>query len=968
MAESSGMLEQIGLANLEMLLVVRAVFAAVLPRHPFCQRAAKLLHRQRRELLRAGSLPRESLEWIRDFIGIAVIGYDASACCRVGSRPFLSEEVLSREYGWTEMTPAETMNRFNVDYELGCAPNSAEVEVWTRDLAIQIYRNALEWGDDISVCGSLDSASGYFNAAWLALDFVESWLVRNHPPDAQGWEPRLLMIVSANETRLLLALQAARDARWARLERVRDDVATSGASTLRKERNEDEVKEEKEELALLDDMVRTARSRMVRSLPWMISAIHARASSFTDEGIHAYCVLFEALEICPTPWPALLVDAAYDSAGAERPVTFEDIERVRYLLEQGTGMFAFMTTTLSTLQRRVEWWEERRIQEDLARIAVEAALGELSLDCGAESLGLSTGAAGNGSSPSPLKRVRDGPVLLHFRLARSSFKTHTMVVLAASVVTKGGKPLLSRQFLGLPRSRLESLLSSFPRLVSPASEHTVLEASGVRFVYTPLEDLYVLLITNTQSNILLDLSTLSLVTRIVTELASGGRGGAVGEPDVLRVSFEILSAWDEVITLGHRENVNLQQVRSILEMESHEEKIQEIIARNKEHEAKEELKRRAKQLEMQRRDMTRRGQDPYARNSSSGFAQNNSYVPSTPSYDTPRIPSYDAPAPSAKPFKTKGMQLGAKGKKDTGLAAALGGLDVGEDELLMASVQQQQIRAEEVATPVTAPPAKDVNPFGAVEEQDVHLVIRETLSLELNRDGGLDSLSLKGDLDLRIQDPAKGAVVITLPPPSTYASNSGGNDLQFKTHPNVDKKAWSDRGEVKLKEGKKGFPIGQGLGVLKWRMTGKDESIVPISINCWPSSDNGVSTVNLEYELEKTHLSLHNVYISVSLPGGAEPTISEAPTVGNFAFNPDVPSLDWTIDEVSEAAGTTTGSLEFEVPGDDVDAFFPVAVNFVSQRTMCGVEVLSITNPAAGGEPVDFSVDTLLSAEDYSVV
>lgn len=46
-----------------------------------------------------------------------------------------------------------------------------------------------------------------------------------------------------------------------------------------------------------------------------------------------------------------------------------------------------------------------------------------------------------------------------------------------------------------------------------------------------------------------------------------------------RVAFEILSAWDEMISLGWRENVNLQQVRSVLEMESHEEKIQEIIAR-----------------------------------------------------------------------------------------------------------------------------------------------------------------------------------------------------------------------------------------------------------------------------------------------------------------------------------------------------------------------------------------------------
>lgn len=108
----------------------------------------------------------------------------------------------------------------------------------------------------------------------------------------------------------------------------------------------------------------------------------------------------------------------------------------------------------------------------------------------------------------------------------------------------------------------------------------------------------------------------------------------------------------------------------------------------------------------------------------------------------------------------------------------------------------------------------------------VHLVVREHLSLTLNRDGGVSSLSLKGDLDLRISDPAYATLMINLPPPSSYAK---GNDLQFKTHPNVDKNAWASKGEVRLKEGKKGFPVGQGLGVLKWRLTGTDESVVPIS-------------------------------------------------------------------------------------------------------------------------------------------
>lgn len=104
--------------------------------------------------------------------------------------------------------------------------------------------------------------------------------------------------------------------------------------------------------------------------------------------------------------------------------------------------------------------------------------------------------------------------------------------------------------------------------------------------------------------------------------------------------------------------------------------------------------------------------------------------------------------------------------------------------------------------------------------------MREHLSLELNRDGGVESLALKGDLDLRISEPSKTVLVIALPPPSSY---NKANDLQFKTHPNVDKNAWAQRGEIRLKEGKKGFPVGQGLGVLKWRMTGTDESVVPLS-------------------------------------------------------------------------------------------------------------------------------------------
>ena len=134
--------------------------------------------------------------------------------------------------------------------------------------------------------------------------------------------------------------------------------------------------------------------------------------------------------------------------------------------------------------------------------------------------------------------------------------------------------VLSRQFHPMTRTRIESLLASFPKLIPANSQHTSVETTEVRYVYQPLEDLYILLITNKASNILQDIDTLHLFARVVSDLCK-----TVEEREIQRQSFELLGAFDEIVSLGYREHVNLMQVRSVLEMESHEEKIQEIIAR-----------------------------------------------------------------------------------------------------------------------------------------------------------------------------------------------------------------------------------------------------------------------------------------------------------------------------------------------------------------------------------------------------
>ncbi len=126
---------------------------------------------------------------------------------------------------------------------------------------------------------------------------------------------------------------------------------------------------------------------------------------------------------------------------------------------------------------------------------------------------------------------------------------------------------------------------------------------------------------------------------------------------------------------------------------------------NKEAEAKEELKRRAKQLEMQRREQQRRaatsggGPGGYLGGGISGYA------PVPQRYDAPtpaRAASPAAPVAKAPAFKKSGMQLGG-GKKTTQsqLLDALGG---------------EALLSEDMSVPGTPVPGEHQT-FGAVHQQ-----------------------------------------------------------------------------------------------------------------------------------------------------------------------------------------------------------------------------------------------------------
>ena len=51
----------------------------------------------------------------------------------------------------------------------------------------------------------------------------------------------------------------------------------------------------------------------------------------------------------------------------------------------------------------------------------------------------------------------------------------------------------------------------------------------------------------------------------------------VEESEIVDQAFPLIFAFDEIVALGYRENVNLAQIRTFTEMDSHDEKVFQAV-------------------------------------------------------------------------------------------------------------------------------------------------------------------------------------------------------------------------------------------------------------------------------------------------------------------------------------------------------------------------------------------------------
>lgn len=533
-----------------------------------------------------------------------------------------------------------------------------------------------------------------------------------------------------------------------------------------------------------------------------------------------------------------------------------------------------------------------------------------------------------------------------------------MVVLAASVLSRSGKTLVSRQYVPMTRIKIEGLLAAFPKLIDNNSQSTFVETGSVRYVYQPLEQLYVVLVTTKQSNIMEDLETLRTVAKLIPEYCGGSM-----EANVTETVFELIFAMDEVLSLGHKEHVSLQQIRTFVEMDSHEEKLQKIIMESKIREAEAEGIRMA---DVMKRKNEQRRLDSM---NSGGYGG-----PEGGQFGDTGRPDYSARTPQQPPQhhvpvtkKTTAVDTKPR-KKKPGKGWSLK-KKAAQDDFIKEFAKEEKLSASDFQAAQRVPDPQAAAEPVAIVYAHPHIAITEAMTILLDQEGEVKKIDLKGELKVFVSDPDESRIVIQ----TTADVKNNEHGFKFRPNPKVNNKAFSAGGLVMKKDLKQAFSVGNDNATVavKWILRSKDEDLVPLTVSFWASPEDGVSVVSMEYTLNREDMKLDNVIVSIPLGDSTEaPEIRACEEPMSYQYDRNTNMLHWFINTVT--SDNDTGSLEFAVPQQEEDsAFYPIQVQLQSADTFSGITVKNVVlaEKTAEGEPqpVEFTQEVKLTTPKYLI-
>merc|ERR1719263_1694072 len=239
----------------------------------------------------------------------------------------------------------------------------------------------------------------------------------------------------------------------------------------------------------------------------------------------------------------------------------------------------------------------------------------------------------------------------------------------------------------------------------------------------------------------------------------------------------------------------------------------------------------------------------------------------------------------------------------------------------------------------------------------VSIDIEEKISCTMQSDGTLEGMDVQGNMTLEVHTDESSCIRVF-----TELGDNQSQGIQFKTHPNIDKALFNQSSTLGLKDPNRPFLTGSALGVLKWRLSPKDESMMPLQISCWPSVSGSDTYVNIEYEASEA-FDLQNLQIVIPIPGSEPPQVNSCD--GDYQLDHRNQCLVWQNELVDDT--NRSGSMEFVLSNVDPEGIYPIEVEFASQNLFCQIGVAGVVS-CADNQPVRYAARSFLQTENYEVV
>lgn len=540
-----------------------------------------------------------------------------------------------------------------------------------------------------------------------------------------------------------------------------------------------------------------------------------------------------------------------------------------------------------------------------------------------------------------------------------------MTIYSLGVVNKQGRIILSRQFVDITRIRVEGLLTAFPRLLeanhaaasagnTSAAIATYVDAGNFRYVYQPLEELYLVLITSAkESNIVEDLATLQLMGSLVREQIPEG----VTESSLERNTFALFFAFDEVVVEGRRETVTAEQVHVYLEMDSHEERIA--------MEEKKKLIENAKKITAERARQIRGKQKEMGHNAYGGIGSD------SPNYGGfgsgsggggggGGVDAYSGgfSQPAATPYTAAATPSTSSG------AGARAGMSLGKARKTDISAKvQREMGGGGGGAGAGVPPAQAVAPAAAESagaREGLHVSVEEKMTAVLSRDGDVQQVDVKGELTVFVSDPASAHARLQLRPVNPA--------FTFKAHAKVNKTLFASDHVLAMADDRP-LPVQQPVSILRWKLSDATAAPPPpLAVTAWPQ---GNDSINVEYELASGNVLPSVERAVILIPVHGQPVVSMEPSVGEASLSADKQFVQWLLPTIT-AGNNSEGFIDIHMAagageGLEEPLFLPAQLTFVSNFCAGLVEVHEAVSTETG-MPLTFSSEVVLHGGPCNIV